>query len=181
MNNISFLPIGTCSEVINHAKATFRNNRFFIAVLDGDKKEENELENTIAPNQFYQKIDDEDREVLRSMYETNTLYLPSELPPEKLFLEKLNTLQSYKDKFKDEYNVQDDTLEYIFEQLAQLDNHHKYYEIVAKILNESEDRVIRWSINALLKTDEDIRDYCKEHIVNQIISILEASGHNGEN
>lgn len=181
LNNITFLPIGSCSEVINHSKATFRNSGFFISVLDGDKKAENELERTIRPAKFYQKINEEDRETLRSMYEMNTQYLPSELAPEKLFLEILNTSQLYKDKFKDEYNIQDGTISYIVEQLSELDNHHKYYETAAKILNEPEDRVIRWSINALLKTDEDIKDHCKEHIVDKILSILEASGHNGEN
>jgi len=172
LDKISFLPIGSASEVINHSKATFRNEEFFISVLDGDKKKENELNNIIKHNKFYQKMDIITRETLKQMYQTNTLYLPSDKPPEQLFFETLQGDQNYQDKMKIDYNIDDDKISYIINELSKLDNHHKYYETIAKILKESENSVIQWSIKTLLKIDNDINIYCKTGIVEKIITLF---------
>jgi len=83
------------------------------------------VEYIVSPNAFYQKIRDEDRETLRHMFETNVLYLPSEFPPEKLFFEKLNNSETYRESFKDEFDVQDEMIQFIVNQLASMDNHQQ--------------------------------------------------------
>jgi len=130
--------------------------------LDGDKLKENEVTNTIRSDRFFQKIEDDNREKLKAMYSTNTLYLPSELPPETLFYNYLQNEEPFRKLFTENYNLNSQEFKDICDRLKDITNHHRYYQEVAKILQEDENKIIADSIKLLIKSDSTIETYCKD-------------------
>ncbi len=178
LSNVRFVPIGSCSEVLNHCKATFRNEGHFIAVLDGDKKVDGEVENTIGKDKFYQKIDPAEKDRLKDLFRENLLYLPGDTAPETLFKDRLVRSRSVQMEFAKVFDIDESTVSRIVDMLNRLDDHHKIFESIASELNDSEKEVTKQAIRCLLKSDEGLYRYCGEEIVEKLENVLREGGRN---